>query len=66
MIKKIKGEFKTKTISIRRAKDPRTFKCSKCDKCTTTVPLSEADLSCKTLKKFVQTQKKKYQSHPSH
>ena len=28
--------------------------------------LSEADLSCKALKKFVQTQKKKYQSHPSH
>ena len=28
--------------------------------------LSEADLSCKTLKKFVQTQKKKYQSHLSH
>ena len=25
--------------------------------------LSEADLSCKTLKKFVQTQKKRYQSH---
>ena len=25
--------------------------------------LSEADLSCKTLKKFIQTQKKRYQSH---
>ena len=35
--KNIKGEFKTKTISIRRAKDPRTFKCSKCDKRTTTL-----------------------------
>ena len=35
--KKIKGEFKTKTISIRRAKDPRTFKCSQCDKRTTTL-----------------------------
>ena len=35
--KTIKGEFKTKTISIRRAKDPRTFKCSQCDKCTTTL-----------------------------
>ena len=35
--KNIKGEFKTKTISIRRAKDPRTFKCSQCDKRTTTL-----------------------------
>ena len=35
--KNIKGEFKTKTISIRRAKDPRTFKCSECDKHTTTL-----------------------------
>ena len=26
-----KGVFKTKQISIRRSKDPRTFKCSKCD-----------------------------------
>ena len=35
--KNIKGVFKTKTISIRRAKDPRTFKCSQCDKRTTTL-----------------------------
>ena len=34
--KNIKREFKTKTISIRRAKDPRTFKCE-CDKRTTTL-----------------------------
>ena len=25
-----KGVFKTKTITIRRSKDPRTFKCSVC------------------------------------
>ena len=35
--KNIKGEFKMKTISIRCAKDPRTFKCSECDKRTTTL-----------------------------
>ena len=35
--KNIKGEFKTKTISIRCAKDPRTFKCSQCDKRTSTL-----------------------------
>ena len=35
--KNIKGEFRTKTISIRRAKDPRTFKCSECDKRTNTL-----------------------------
>ena len=35
--KNIKGEFKTKTISIRCAKDPRTVKCSECDKRTTTL-----------------------------
>ena len=29
--KPTKGVFKTKQISIRRSKDPRTFKCSKCD-----------------------------------
>ena len=29
--KPTKGIFKTKQISIRRSKDPRTFKCSKCD-----------------------------------
>ena len=29
--KSTKGVFKTKQISIRRSKDPRTFKCSKCD-----------------------------------
>ena len=29
--KPTKGVFKTKQISIRRTKDPRTFKCSKCD-----------------------------------
>ena len=30
--KTAKGVFKTKTISIRCANDPRTFKCSQCDK----------------------------------
>ena len=35
--KNIKGVFKMKTISIRCAKDPRTFKCSQCDKRTTTL-----------------------------
>ena len=34
-----------------------------CRGITAASELSEADLSCKTLKKFVQTQKKKYQSH---
>ena len=29
--KPTKGVFKTEQISIRRPKDPRTFKCSKCD-----------------------------------
>ena len=29
--KPTKGVFKKKQISIRRSKDPRTFKCSKCD-----------------------------------
>ena len=28
--KPVKGVFKTKTITIRRLKDPRTFKCSVC------------------------------------
>ena len=28
--KPVKGVFKTKTITIRRSKDPRTFKCSVC------------------------------------
>ena len=28
--KPVKGMFKTKTITIRRSKDPRTFKCSVC------------------------------------
>ena len=28
--KRVKGMFKTKTITIRRSKDPRTFKCSVC------------------------------------
>ena len=35
--KNIKGEFKMKTIFIRHAKDPRTFKCSECDKRTMTL-----------------------------
>ena len=35
--KNIKGEFKTKMIAIRHAKDPRTFKRSECDKHTTTL-----------------------------
>ena len=35
-VKNIKGVFRMKTISIRRAKDPRTFKCSECDKRTNT------------------------------
>ena len=35
--KNIKGVFRTKTISIRRAKDPRSFKRSKCDKHTNTL-----------------------------
>ena len=35
--KNIKGVFRTKTISIRRAKDPRSFKCSECDKHTNTL-----------------------------
>ena len=30
-IKPIEGVFKTKRISIRRSKDPQTFKCSACD-----------------------------------
>ena len=37
MDKNIKGVFRTKTISIRRAKDPRSFKCSECDKRTNTL-----------------------------
>ena len=37
MDKNIKGVFKTKTISIRHAKDPRSFKCSECDKRTNTL-----------------------------
>ena len=36
--KNIKGVSRTKTISIRCAKDPRTFKCSECDKRTNTLP----------------------------
>ena len=35
--KNIKGVFRTKRTSIRRAKDPRTFKCSECDKYTNTL-----------------------------
>ena len=35
--KNIKGVFRTKTISIRRVKDPRSFKCSECDKRTNTL-----------------------------
>ena len=35
--KNIKGVFRTKTISIRHAKDPRSFKCSECDKHTNTL-----------------------------
>ena len=32
-----RGVFKTKRISIRRSKDPRTFKCSACDTHTSTL-----------------------------
>ena len=35
--KNIKGVFKTKTISIRGARDPRSFKCSECDERTNTL-----------------------------
>ena len=35
--KNIKGVFRMKTISIRRAKDPRSFKCSECNKRTNTL-----------------------------
>ena len=37
MDKNIKGVFRTKTTSIRLAKDPRSFKCSECDKRTNTL-----------------------------
>ena len=40
--KPTKGVFKTKQISIRRSKDPRTFKCSKCD--TRTSSLKELNV----------------------
>ena len=35
--KPTKGVFRTKCISIRRSKDPRTFKCSACDTRTTSL-----------------------------
>ena len=35
--KNIKGVFRTKTISIRRARDPRSFKCSECAEPTNTL-----------------------------
>ena len=35
--KPTRGVFKTKHISIRRSKDLRTFKCSSCDTCTSTL-----------------------------
>ena len=35
--KNIKGVFRTKTICIRRANVPRSFKCSECDKRTNTL-----------------------------
>ena len=37
MDKNIKGVLRTRTISIRHAKDPRSFKCSECDKRTNTL-----------------------------
>ena len=36
-VKPSRGFFKTKRISIRRSKDPRTFKCSACDTHTSTL-----------------------------
>ena len=39
--KSSKGVFKTKTITIRRSKDPCTFKCSVCSTTATWQPLTD-------------------------